>query len=74
MPYVKELIAYNKNVNQICKEIGADKLIYQDLEDLVQAVKDGNKLIERFDTSCFDGSYVTKGVSKKYLKKLGITR
>ena len=55
MPYVKELIAYNKNVDQICKEIGADKLIYQDLEDLVQAVKDGNKSIERFDTSCFDG-------------------
>ena len=39
MPYVKELIAYNKTINEICDEIGADKLIYQTLEDLIASVK-----------------------------------
>ena len=74
MPYVQELIAYNKTIDQICEEIGADKLIYQDLDDLIKAVKESNKFIEQFDTSCFDGMYVTKGVSKAYLKDLGVNR
>jgi len=70
MPYVKELIAYNKTINQICDEIGADKLIYQDLEDLIASVKKLNPSIQTFDTSCFDGKYITEGVSKEYLDKL----
>ena len=74
MPYVKELIAYNRNVDEICKEIGADKLIYQDLEDLVSAVRDCNKDINIFDTSCFNGEYITKGVDKEYLENLHKTR
>ena len=74
MPYVKELIAYDRDVKQICKEIGADKLIYQDLDDLIEAVGKGNNKIVDFDTSCFDGKYVTKGISKEYLDKLGINR
>ena len=74
MPYVKELIAYNRNVDEICKEIGADKLIYQDLEDLVSAVRDCNKDINTFDTSCFNGEYITGGITKEYLDKLDTTR
>ena len=74
MPYVNELIAYNRNVDEICKEIGADKLIYQDLEDLVSAVKEGNSEIDNFDTSCFNGEYITGGVSEEYLSNLGLTR
>ena len=70
MPYVKELIAYNKTIDQICDEIGADKLIYQDLEDLVASVKKLNPSIQTFDTSCFDGKYITDGVSEEYLDKL----
>ncbi len=74
MPYVNELIAYNRNVDEICKEIGADKLIYQNLEDLVSAVREGNSEIDNFDTSCFNGEYITGGVSEKYLSNLGLTR
>ena len=70
MPYVKELIAYNKTIDQICDEIGADKLIYQDLDDLVASVKKLNPSIQTFDTSCFDGKYITDGVSEEYLDKL----
>ena len=70
MPYVKELIAYNKTIDQICDEIGADKLIYQDLDDLIASVKKLNPSIQTFDTSCFDGKYITDGVSQEYLNKL----
>jgi len=74
MPYVKELIAYGRTINQICKEIGADKLIYQDLNDLISAVKESNIHIDTFDSSCFNGKYITEGVSKKYLDDLGKNR
>ena len=74
MPYVNELIAYNRNVEQICEEIGSDKLIYQDLDDLISAVKEGNNEINNFDTSCFNGEYITGGVSEDYLSRLGLIR
>ena len=70
MPYVKELIAYNKTNDEICAEIGADKLIYQDLDDLISAVKESNPKIKSFDTSCFDGEYITEGVTSEYLDNL----
>ena len=70
MPFVNELIAYNKTIQQICDEIGADKLIYQDLKDLVLSVKDLNPKINSFDTSCFDGKYITEGVTSEYLNNL----
>ena len=74
MPYVKELIAYNRSVEEICKEIKADRLIYQDLKDLISAVKEGNNDINNFDASCFNGEYITGGVSEDYLSKLGLIR
>ena len=70
MPYVEELIAYNRTVDEISELIGADKLIYQDLEDLIDAVSLGNKDIKDFDCSCFNGKYITGGVSETYLSKL----
>ena len=74
MPFVNELIAFNRNVDQICEEIGADKLIYQDLDDLIEAVREGNKSISEFDTSCFNGKYITGSISEKYLNNLESTR
>ncbi|MDC1050958.1 amidophosphoribosyltransferase, partial [Candidatus Marinimicrobia bacterium] len=72
MPYVEELIAYNRTVEEICEIIGSDKLIYQDLDDLIQSVS--SNLIQEFDTSCFSGEYITPGVNKEYLKKLHSSR
>ena len=74
MPYVKELIAYNRSIDEICKEIGADKLIYQDLSDLISSVRESNAKIKSFDTSCFSGEYITQGVSSKYLDNLNSSR
>ncbi|MAV63847.1 MAG: amidophosphoribosyltransferase [Candidatus Marinimicrobia bacterium] len=70
MPYVGELIAYNRTTEQICELIGADKLIYQDIEDLEKSVMKFNKEIKSFDSSCFTGNYLTKSINMDYLKNL----
>jgi amidophosphoribosyltransferase len=70
MPSAKELIAHDKTTEQIQQEIGADKLIYQDLEDLIETCREGNPEIKRFDTSVFDGNYVTGGIDANYLEML----
>ena len=74
MPYVEELVAYNRTIDEICDEIGADKLIYQDLDDLVKSVKMFNPDIAVFDCSCFNGEYITEGVSNEYLENLNQIR
>ena len=74
MPYVKELIAYNKTNDEICYEMGADRLIYQELNDLISAVKEFNPKVKSFDTSCFDGNYITEGVTSEYLENLHSSR
>jgi amidophosphoribosyltransferase len=58
---------------EIEEELGADWLIYQDLEDLIEACREGNEQIMQFDTSCFSGEYVT-GVKDGYLEKLQLLR
>jgi len=73
MPAAQELVAHNRTVEEIAEVVGADWLVYQDLADLVAAARDGNPDIEHFDTSCFDGKYVT-GVEPAYLEQLELAR
>ena len=70
MPDAHELIAGGHNEQEICNIIGADRLIYQDLDDLIDAAHEGNPAIKQFETSCFDGHYVTGDVSDDYLHRL----
>lgn len=70
MPTKSELIATNRNVEQIAEAIGADRLIFQDLDDLIESAREGNSRIKEFDASCFNGEYVTGNVSEDYLKKI----
>ncbi len=70
MPSVKELIGHGRNEEEISKEIGADWLVYQDLDDMIRAVQKGNKQLDNFDTSCFNGEYVTGDITPEYLAKL----
>jgi amidophosphoribosyltransferase len=67
MPAAEELLARERSVEQVAEEIGADRLFYQTLDDLVEAVRFGNPSITRFDTSCFDGTYVTGDITEDYL-------
>lgn len=74
MPSANELIAHGRDVDEICKEIGADGLIYQSLPDLIDAVKQENPEISQFETSVFDGNYVTKDIDQDYLNRLDANR
>jgi amidophosphoribosyltransferase len=67
MPTRGELIATGRDEAQIAREIGADAVIYQDLEALCTAVRDLNPALASFETSCFDGRYVTGDVTSDYL-------
>jgi len=73
MPATAELVAHGRSVEEIEKILGADKLIYQDLDDLVWAVQDGNEDLRQFDASCFSGEYVT-GIEPTYLAELEFAR
>jgi amidophosphoribosyltransferase len=70
MPTRGELIGHGRDEEGIARAIGADSLIYQDLEDLVAAVRYGNQAITQFDASVFDGHYVTGDVDETYLDRL----
>jgi amidophosphoribosyltransferase len=74
MPAAGELVAAGRTVEQVQRKIGADWRIYQDLEDLVQAVQHEKADIDGFDTSCFSGHYVTGDVSRAYLDALEVIR
>jgi amidophosphoribosyltransferase len=70
MPTKDELIAHGRTVEQIAEAIGADWLVFQELEDLIEAVQRGNRNISSFDCSVFTGEYVTGDVSVDYLQHL----
>ncbi|KJR29518.1 amidophosphoribosyltransferase [Vibrio navarrensis] len=74
MPSANELIAHGRDNETICKLIGADALIFQKLEDLVDAVGMGNPDITQFDTSVFNGEYVTGDIDQQYLDFLDSLR
>jgi amidophosphoribosyltransferase len=74
IPTQDELIAFKRTEEEVAKAIGADWLIYQDVEDLIESARAGNRRIQRFDTSCFTGDYVTGSVSNDYLAHISILR
>lgn len=69
MPSRDELLATGRTDQQICEEIGADALIYQDLDALIAAVQLSNPDIKVFDCSCFDGNYITGDIDEAYLER-----
>ena len=74
MPTQRELIATGRTEAEIAREIGADLLIYQDLEALKRAVRAVNPRLKEFEASCFDGYYVTGDVTADYLSHLARER
>jgi amidophosphoribosyltransferase len=73
-PNQRELIATGRSEAEIAHEIGADLLIYQDLEALKRAVRSVNPKVKEFEASCFDGYYVTGDVTADYLSHLAAER
>lgn len=74
MPSRQELIAAGRSDEEIAREICADGLVYQDIEALKAAVHDVNPSITNFETSCFDGKYITGDVTTEYLDSVEAQR
>jgi len=74
MPTRDELIAYGRTVDEVCKEITADRLVYQDIDALKRSISDVNPELTNFEASCFDGVYVTGDVTPAYLDNLESAR
>ncbi len=74
MPTRHELIAAGRDDEQIRAAIGADVLVYQDIDDMKRAINEPGSGIERFEASCFDGDYITGDVTPEYLDRLEYAR
>ena len=74
MPTRRELVAYGRTHDEINQLIGADQLIYQSVEDMKKAVQDINPSIKNFESSCFDGVYISGDITEAYLDALEAAR
>ncbi|OJU40849.1 MAG: amidophosphoribosyltransferase [Microbacterium sp. 69-10] len=67
MPSRAELVAHGRTIPEIAEELGCDRIVYQEVEDLKSAIIEGTDLTD-LDMSCFDGRYVTGTVTPEYLE------
>ena len=74
MPNQSELVATGRTEAEVAAEIGADLLIYQDLDALKNAVRAANPKLVNFEASCFDGKYITGDITADYLSQLAVER
>jgi amidophosphoribosyltransferase len=74
MPTRNELIAHGRTDEEVCREITADALVYQDIDALKRSISDVNPLLRNFEASCFDGVYVTGDISRDYLDRVEFAR
>ena len=74
MPTRDELIAHGRSEEEVCREITADALVYQDIDSLKRSISDVNPLLRNFEASCFDGVYVTGDISRDYLDRIEMKR
>jgi amidophosphoribosyltransferase len=74
MPTRSELIAHGRNEEEVCREITADALVYQDIDAMKRSITDVNPLLKQFEASCFDGHYITGDISRDYLDRVEYAR
>ena len=74
MPTRSELIAHGRTEEQVCREITADALVYQDIDALKSSITDVNPMLKKFEASCFDGDYITGDISRDYLDRIEFAR
>jgi amidophosphoribosyltransferase len=74
MPTSSELIAFGRTEEEVCREITADALIYQDLDSMKHSISDVNPALKSVEASCFDGCYITGDISRDYLDRIEYAR
>ncbi len=74
MPTHSELIAHGRTEEEVCREITADALVYQDIDAMKRSITDVNPMLKKFEASCFDGDYITGDISRDYLDRIEFAR
>ncbi len=74
MPTRSELIAHGRTEEEVCREITADALVYQDIDAMKRSITDVNPMLKKFEASCFDGDYITGDISRDYLDRIEFAR
>jgi amidophosphoribosyltransferase len=74
MPTRSELVAHGRSDEDVARLIGADFLVYQDVDALKNAIRDINPALKEFEASCFDGNYITGDVTTEYLDRIETAR
>ena len=74
MPTSEELVAFNRTDKEVAEVINADWLVYQDLDDLIECSRAGNRKIATFECSVFDGKYVTGDIDTAYIERVAASR
>ena len=74
MPTRDELIAYGRTEEEVCREITADALVYQDVDAMKRAISEMNPALKNFEASCFDGHYITGDITQAYLDRIEFAR
>jgi amidophosphoribosyltransferase len=74
MPTRNELIAHGRSEEEVCREITADALVYQDVDALRRSISDVNPALQKLEASCFDGDYITGDISRDYLDRIEFAR
>jgi amidophosphoribosyltransferase len=74
MPTRDELIAHGRTNEEVCREITADALVYQDIDAMKRAITEINPALTSFEASCFDGDYVTGDITREYLDRIEAAR
>ncbi len=74
MPTVEELVAHGRSVEEVRQIIGADALIYQDVDAMKQAIGSLSTKLSGFDASCFDGVYVTGDIKAEDIERMNSSR
>ena len=74
MPAREEFVAHDRTDEEVAREIGADWLMYQTIEDLKASTHEGNPHVDDFECSAFDGKYITGDVGEDYLRQISAAR
>jgi amidophosphoribosyltransferase len=66
----REFVARDRTSEQVAEQIGADAVVYQQLDDLVASVLEDRPDIEHMCSACFSGEYPTGDITPEMLLQI----
>jgi amidophosphoribosyltransferase len=74
MPTQQELVAHGRTVEQVREFVGADALIYQDVDAIKRVVRGLSPRLDGLEASCFDGHYITGDIGPARIEAMQAQR